>query len=189
MQAGVAVAVGVVGLGECRVGGAAVGVVGGGVDASVGAAWRDGVAVVLDGLGRALVADGCVVGLAVLGAAVAVVGTLTCPGVDGPAADVDAGAASGVGGTVAPSLWPRATTAVTSPPAATPSTARVSRAPRRLDDRRPDVRRRALRDDAGGAVGGSVAGRSGSCCGSAAAGRPQPGQESAPLRCRWQSVQ
>ncbi|MFI9364489.1 hypothetical protein ACIG5E_26050 [Kitasatospora sp. NPDC053057] len=182
LQAGVAVAVGAPGLGECRVGGVVVGVVGWGGVGSVGAAC-DGVAVVLDALGRVLVTDGCARGLAALGAAVAVVGTLTGPRVDGVAVDVDAVVLPDGSGDVAPSSWPKATTAVASPPAATPSAARASRAPRRRV-----VRRRALRG-AGAAVGGSATWRSGSCWGSASFGLPQPGQESAPLRCRWQSVQ
>ncbi|MFF9642999.1 hypothetical protein [Kitasatospora aureofaciens] len=180
MQAGVAVAVGVAGPGDGRVGGAVVGVVGRGAVGSVGAVC-DGVAVVLDALGRVLPTDGCVGGLAVLGAAVTFVGTLTGPRADGVAVGVDAAVPPEVSGTASPSSWPKATTAVASPTAVRPSAARASRALRRR-------RRRALRGS-GAAVGGSATGGSGSCRESASCGRPQPGQESAPLRCRWQSVQ
>ncbi|WP_188304222.1 hypothetical protein [Streptomyces sp. CBMA123] len=156
------------------------GVVGWGAADSAGAAGRDGLALVLDALGRALVADGRTGGLAVLGAALAVVETLAGPGV---AVEVDAVVLPDGSGTAAPSSWPTATTAVVSPPAATPSVASASQAPR------PRVARRRTLWGAGAAVGGSATGRSGSCWASASFGRPQPGQESAPLRCRWQSVQ
>ncbi|MFJ9282669.1 hypothetical protein HS99_0003135 [Kitasatospora aureofaciens] len=183
MQAGVAVAVGVAGPGDGRVGGGAVvGCVGRGAVGSVGAVC-DGVAVVLDAVGRVLPTDGCVGGLAVLGEAVTLVGTLTGPRADGVAVDVDVTVPPEVSGTASPSSWPKAATAVASPTAVRPSAARASRALRRRV-----VRRRALRGS-GAAVGGSATGGSGSCRESASCGRPQPGQESAPLRCRWQSVQ
>ncbi|MET8625170.1 hypothetical protein ABZW30_15690 [Kitasatospora sp. NPDC004669] len=143
----------------------------------------------LDGLGRVVVADGC--GRAVAVAVVAAgAGEAGAPGVaaafcEGDSASVEAGA-------TAPSELPLPSRTVASPQTTTPAADTARTVPRgRPPRRRAD--RPAERHGGADAVDETSLGRVGrwraASPGAGSAARPQPGQESAPLRWRWQGVQ
>ncbi|MFH8385788.1 hypothetical protein ACH4E7_33475 [Kitasatospora sp. NPDC018058] len=142
-------------------------------------------AVLLDGLGRVVTADGCGRAVAVA-VVVAGAGEAGAPGVaaafcEGDSAPVEAGA-------TAPSELPLTSRTVASPQTTTPAADTATTVPRG----RPP-RRRAERRDGADAVDETSLGRVGrwraASPGADSAARPQPGQESAPLRWRWQGVQ
>lgn len=195
------VAVGVVGreMGEGRGAGSVFGAVvlgngfaggsagGAGTAADVGVPDGDAAAEVVpaEGFGRLLVADGCgrTVAVEVAGAGAAGALVALVPFCEGEPVPAEAGL-------TAPSELPPASRTVASPQTTTPA----ADAARILPVARPP-RRRLARLDARrcGVVDGTSAGRSEppparSPAGSSAA-RPQPGQESAPLRWRRHGVQ
>ncbi|MBV6701030.1 hypothetical protein [Kitasatospora aureofaciens] len=185
--------------GRAEVGGGAGVAVGGGAVDEVALPDALGWAPADDGCGRAVPETGAVARVAVMAEALA--DSRACDGEPGEAGATTlpdgAGAAS-------PPAWPTASKAVASPPATAPTADRATTAPRRPVPRRLVFRRPRLRlvDRLAGVAGAASLGcrgsvRRSSCprssfSGSAAEGpaaRPQPGQDSAPLRWRWQGVQ
>ncbi|MFF3070527.1 hypothetical protein [Kitasatospora sp. NPDC057936] len=176
---------GVVVLGAGFAGGSAGG---GGAAADVGGPDGDAAAdvVLLDGFGRVLEADGC--GRAVAAAVVADAGAAGAAGIGALFCDGDPVPAEA--GVTAPSELPPASSTVASPQTTTPAADTARTRPRARPARRRADRRADWRD---GAVDGASTGRVGSRPAPspvvASAARPQPGQESAPLRWRRQGVQ
>lgn len=178
--------VGLAALGEGFAGGSAGSGAAGDAGGSEGDAEVE--AVLLDGLGRVVVADGC--GRAVTVVVVAAGAGAREAGVPGVAAEFCEGdPAPAESGVTAPSELPPASRTVaspqtTSPAADTATTAPRGRPPRRRADRPAD--RPADRGGGADAVAGTSLGCVGGWCAAspvvASAVRPQPGQESAPLR-------
>ncbi|MER7769274.1 hypothetical protein [Kitasatospora sp. NPDC096140] len=151
------------------------------------------VGAVPDGLGRVVVADGCGRAVAVA-VVVAGAGAAGAPGVAAVCCEGDSAPAEA--GATAPSELPPDSTTAASPQTTTPAADTASTVPRGLPCRRRAERRPDWRADRrGGADASAEPSPGGVGRGPAAspvvgsAARPQPGQESAPLRWRRQGVQ